>query len=56
MDYLAGIYYTYDKPIHNQPGIQDKGFWSWTQAHLLLSRFPLSSRGGGRSTASSIIQ
>jgi len=41
MQYPPGIYYTYDRPIHTPPGIQDKHFWGWTQAHLLLSRFRL---------------
>lgn len=41
LQYPAGIYYSYDKPIHTQPGIHDRHFWGWTQAHRLLTRFRL---------------
>jgi hypothetical protein len=45
LDYVLrsprGIYYMYDKTLSLPLPILSKHFWSWTQAHRLLSRFRL---------------
>jgi hypothetical protein len=41
LTYPRCIYYTYEKSLQDMPSIQDRHFWSWTQAHALLSRFGL---------------